>query len=215
MKRSGFTLIELLVVIAIIAILAAILFPVFARAREKARQTSCLSNSKQLGLAFLQYCQDYDDAVPLVAHYGGTNPYSGSYQTYQTLLMPYIKNVQIWHCPSRGGAGATDAYIMGAYPHYGYVCAFFRATRPNEWGSGFCDTTYANLAKVEKPAEMPVFGEASALGVSDDTYGGQRIAPGNKDYYNTFPHNGGRNLILCDGHAKWYQRTQDGQLIFY
>src|SRR5476651_29540 len=72
MKRQGFTLIELLVVIAIIAILAAILFPVFAKAREKARQTSCASNEKQLGLAFIQYCQDYDEMFP-VGTYGNAN----------------------------------------------------------------------------------------------------------------------------------------------
>jgi prepilin-type N-terminal cleavage/methylation domain-containing protein len=64
MKRNGFTLIELLVVIAIIAILAAILFPVFAKVREKARQASCASNEKQLGLAFVQYIQDYDESMP-------------------------------------------------------------------------------------------------------------------------------------------------------
>ena len=215
MRRRGFTLIELLVVIAIIAILAAILFPVFARAREKARQTSCLNNCKQLGLAFLQYCQDFDEGVPLVAHYGGTNPYTGSYQTYQTLMLPYMKNTQIWVCPSRSGPGNAEQYIMGSGPHYGYVCAFFRATRPTEWGSGFCDTTYAKIGAIEKPAEMPVFGEAAYPDCNDITYGQQRIAPGTADYYNAFPHNGGRNLILCDGHAKWYQRTQDGQLVFY
>ncbi len=214
-RHRGFTLIELLVVIAIIAILAAILFPVFARAREKARQTSCLNNCKQLGLAFLQYAQDYDERIPLVAHYGSINPYSGSYETYQTLLMPYMKNTQLWMCPSRSDAGAALAYVMGAYPHYGYACWAYRATRPNEWGSGFCDTKYGKLATLEKPAEMAVFGEASANGISNTTYGGMRIAPGRYDYYNCFPHNDGRNLILADGHAKWYQRYADNTLVYY
>ena len=214
-RAKGFTLIELLVVIAIIAILAAILFPVFARAREKARQTSCLNNCKQLGLAFLQYCQDYDERIPLVAHYGSVNQYSGSYETYQTLMMPYMKNVQLWLCPSRSDVGAALNYIMGAYPHYGYGCWAFRATRPNEFGSGFCNTTYAKLASLERPAEMPVFGEASAYGATDTRFGTHRISPGRNDYYNAFPHNEGRNLVLADGHAKWYQRTQDAQLIYY
>ncbi len=81
--RRGFTLIELLVVIAIIAILAAILFPVFAKAREKARQSSCLSNLKQIGLATLQYVQDYDETLPFYWH-------SGFNMNVQTRLAPYF-----------------------------------------------------------------------------------------------------------------------------
>ena len=87
-RRTGFTLIELLVVIAIIAILAAILFPVFARAREKARQASCLSNVKQQGVAVMMYVQDYDEAFPIDL-YG-----------WVVALRPYTKNEQIWVCPS-------------------------------------------------------------------------------------------------------------------
>ncbi len=94
MKR-GFTLIELLVVIAIIAILAAILFPVFARAREKARQTSCLSNLKQVGTAMLMYIQDYDECYG--QSMSGTT--AGTTTVYHE-LMPYMKNAQILECPS-------------------------------------------------------------------------------------------------------------------
>jgi prepilin-type N-terminal cleavage/methylation domain-containing protein/prepilin-type processing-associated H-X9-DG protein len=213
MRKSGFTLIELLVVIAIIAILAAILFPVFAKAREKARQSSCLSNMKQIGLAWMQYCQDYDERVTLVRHHGVVNSYTGTVPVFYTsLLMPYMKNEQIWICPSRGGAGSALNYIMGYYPHYGYACSFFRATRPVEAGSGFCDTTYASLGSIKLPAEHVVFGEASAYGATNTVYGNERVSPGNNDYYNAFPHNEGRNLILADGHAKWYQRSQDAML---
>jgi len=96
-KQNGFTLIELLVVIAIIAILAAILFPVFAKAREKARQTSCLSNMKQIGLGFAQYTQDYDEKYSsrFICVDTPCHEYS-----YRYALQPYIKNNQIWKCPS-------------------------------------------------------------------------------------------------------------------
>ena len=108
--RKGFTLIELLVVIAIIAILAAILFPVFAQARESARQTSCLSNTKQVGLGLLQYVQDYDEQFPLF-RYPNTNsnanqpdtpwgPWKNANIGWDKAIQPYVKNTQIFRCPS-------------------------------------------------------------------------------------------------------------------
>lgn len=106
-SRSGFTLIELLVVIAIIAILAAILFPVFAQAREKARAISCISNLKQIGLAFLMYTQDYDETFPNAAvgpsDDGGCAPKLSWYNAgggWTTLVNPYIKAGGIYRCPS-------------------------------------------------------------------------------------------------------------------
>ena len=121
-KKSAFTLIELLVVIAIIAILAAILFPVFARARENARRSSCTSNMKQIGLGMIQYTQDYDEAFPI--RYGQTGDgYSGAF----VLIQPYVKSYQILQCPSEptppasctgGGVGGCTDYAyniaMGA-----------------------------------------------------------------------------------------------------
>ena len=97
MRRRGFTLIELLVVIAIIAILAAILFPVFAKAREKARQTSCTSNEKQLGLGFLQYTQDYDEQMPQPLVGGGPG---GAYSRgWAGAIYPYVRSVGVYKCP--------------------------------------------------------------------------------------------------------------------
>jgi prepilin-type N-terminal cleavage/methylation domain-containing protein/prepilin-type processing-associated H-X9-DG protein len=100
-KRSAFTLIELLVVIAIIAILASILFPVFGRARENARKSSCQSNMKQLGLAVMQYTQDYDEKM-VVAEGAYLLP-TGQYSSWDITLQPYVKSLQIFTCPSDGG----------------------------------------------------------------------------------------------------------------
>jgi len=108
----GFTLIELLVVIAIIAILAAILFPVFARLKEKAHQTTCISNLKQLGLAFAQYQGDYDEYFPWGYDFYDPTSWPGTPEISQlvaggrklsVVLDPYIRNAELWHCPSDVG----------------------------------------------------------------------------------------------------------------
>jgi prepilin-type N-terminal cleavage/methylation domain-containing protein/prepilin-type processing-associated H-X9-DG protein len=106
MKHHGFTLIELLVVIAIIAILAAILFPVFAKVREKARQTSCLSNLKQLGLGFTQYDQDNDETGPLGS--GSTNRLMG----WAGRIYPYVKSKGVYVCPDDSTPSASCSYII-------------------------------------------------------------------------------------------------------
>ncbi len=109
MSRRGFTLIELLVVIAIIAILAAILFPVFAKAREKARQTSCLSNLRQISLAVESYVVDHDERYPMSIYLSGMTVW-----TYFDPIMPYMKNAQILQCPSevrRFGLSELQAII--------------------------------------------------------------------------------------------------------
>jgi len=104
-SRKGFTLIELLVVIAIIAILAAILFPVFAKAREKARQTSCLSNQKQMGLAILSYASDYDDTLPMCYYYQNGANSSNGYVQWSGLVMPYVKSQNVFVCSSHKPKG--------------------------------------------------------------------------------------------------------------
>ncbi len=128
--RRGFTLIELLVVIAIIAILAAILFPVFARAREKARQASCQSNLKQQALGCLMYAQDYDERYPMnIWTSSSAVPQPPHQRTYAHNIYPYVKNVQIFECPSTASTGYTPSaagsgdwgpYIQIPYGSYGY-----------------------------------------------------------------------------------------------
>lgn len=117
MRRKAFTLIEILVVIAIISVLAAILFPVFARARENARRASCQSNLRQLALGFMQYMQDYDERTPL-RH--GAAPSLVTAQTpygWADSLQPYLKSTQIFKCPSESGAVSDDPREVG-YTHY-------------------------------------------------------------------------------------------------
>jgi len=106
-NKKGFTLIELLVVIAIIAILAAILFPVFAKVREKARQTSCASNMKQLSLGILMYTQDYDEMFP-IGNGGWTTWTNWQAMNWPNEIQPYVKSVGIFNCPDDAGAGTTD-----------------------------------------------------------------------------------------------------------
>src|SRR6478609_7479917 len=101
LKSRGFTLIELLVVIAIIAILAAILFPVFARARENARRSSCQSNLKQIGLGVMQYAQDYDEILPRSRLYKTDT----AWIPWQSGIQPYVKSAQIFRCPSNVAGG--------------------------------------------------------------------------------------------------------------
>jgi prepilin-type N-terminal cleavage/methylation domain-containing protein/prepilin-type processing-associated H-X9-DG protein len=114
-RKSGFTLIELLVVIAIIAILAAILFPVFAAAREKARQTSCLSNLKQNALATLSYINDYDETFPLTGYASFNNGQTGAQPTclffYFQALAPYEKSQGTWQCPDKPQALTMSGFL--------------------------------------------------------------------------------------------------------
>jgi prepilin-type N-terminal cleavage/methylation domain-containing protein/prepilin-type processing-associated H-X9-DG protein len=145
-RRTGFTLIELLVVIAIIAILAAILFPVFAQAREKARQTSCLSNSKQIGLALLMYVEDYDEQFPS----GRYNPYYPNAADYGKgwagQAYPYTKNAQIFKCPD-DATGQVSGSGITLWP-MSYVYNYNVATHPS-------------LASLNAPAGTVVLAEVT------------------------------------------------------
>ena len=178
MKR-GFTLIELLVVIAIIAILAAILFPVFARAREKARQTSCLSNVKQYMLGILMYAQDYDERLIPGAYPLPVSPYY-----WYNVVQPYLKNTQVQICPSDN----TSLGYGWNYQEFGY----YHASHGTGWATA--------LAQIDKPAETILMGD-NADG------GGSRYLYKSTAYYTVLRHNEGGNMGLCDGHAKWYKAS--------
>ena len=205
MKR-GFTLIELLVVIAIIAILAAILFPVFARAREKARQSSCLSNMKQIGLGILMYAQDYDERFPLQYHHAGAESRwtliePGGRSIWFVYVEPYLKNRQILSCPSAegetysiqddGGSSSTNNPPLS----YGwnYNCILYGQP--------------VKLAQITEPASVVLLCEQNG------TYPYGRwwntLTGSNTNFvWKHSRHNGGSNYAFCDGHVKWAPASQ-------
>jgi prepilin-type N-terminal cleavage/methylation domain-containing protein len=197
-RRPGFTLIELLVVIAIIAILAAILFPVFARARENARKANCTSNVKQIIMAVLSYAQDYDETlIP-----GACPPKGSSYIYWYELLDPYLKNAEIIRCPSMKHAGYGGLGYGWNYLEFGYW--------PSSPGTGWC----THLGEVENPAETILLGDSEDLGA--------RAAPQYFFYlyrrhatYLPKRHLDGGIMGHVDGHVKWYatrelQKAQPG-----
>jgi len=204
MKKHGFTLIELLVVIAIIAILAAILFPVFARAREKARQTSCLSNVKQIALSTLMYVQDYDEKYNFAYTITPT-------VSWPNLLMPYIKNSQLYSCPSD-----PDEWNIGGGIGLSYI-PNYRMFPPGDTAV----PTPVKMAKLTKPSETIMLAEnadGSTSNLQPDcqyAYGtnGSSASSG----YNPWArvslarHNGGSNYAFADGHAKWLNANEGRQ----
>ena len=205
-KRSGFTLIELLVVIAIIAILAAILFPVFARAREKARQTSCLSNVKQIGLGVMMYAQDYDESFP-PSYQWVTAGSDWPLRKWAPTILPYIKNNQIFVCPSDTPSADAGNDSVGPISYASNAALMPGARGP--FG-------VVSLGKVARPSECVMLCDAWAasrycmqpnyyLGPGPTCFArpaGLRPDPDNVDV--SF-HNGGYNACMVDGHAKWYK----------
>ena len=184
MKR-GFTLIELLVVIAIIAILAAILFPVFAKAREKARQTSCLSNVKQLSLAFMQYAQDYDECLPITCQQN-TNI------VWQATVYPYVKNTQAYNCPSATTNLVSQTNCASSR------CYYLNSLLATGWHLGGM-----SLGGIKSPAECVLLAECGTAAALDYETKPSWMTTSNPGCCLASRHNDGQNVGWCDGHAKW------------
>ncbi|MEJ5251747.1 MAG: DUF1559 domain-containing protein [Chthonomonadetes bacterium] len=216
-SRRGFTLIELLVVIAIIAILAAILFPVFAQAREKARQASCISNMKQIALAKLMYAQDYDETLPLNRIFSFDPDLS--YVTWRCVVQPYIKNEGAWICPSAprhlnefywplwvgtpfiGGRGCVCDVTM-TLDDFNANPQRFKGLA-NYASNGHISWYVRTLAYFQKPASTIMVLETHDMWPDLEAW----TIPW--QYYNgtcgslPFWHNKSGNWAMADGHVKW------------
>jgi len=218
-RQRGFTLIELLVVIAIIAILAAILFPVFAQARASARKMICLSNMRQIGLAVHMYAQDNDGLYPSQQHDGvfvnlpgGPIVYPNIQQNYMDELYPYMKSTGIWACPeakphssARKGGWKTGYHFNGAFLSNPPGCK-----APNCSGVAEAAVVEPSNTQImresydyylwEQAYERPYGADAPASKYGRDDCNG----------FKQFPsfHQGGSNLLVADGHAKWLQGSR-------
>ncbi|HQK93945.1 MAG TPA: DUF1559 domain-containing protein [Armatimonadota bacterium] len=187
MRRRGFTLIELLVVIAIIAILAAILFPVFAKAREKARQASCQSNLKQIGLAIAMYAQDHDGCASMhTGGFGYPDLATSEREWWPHRIQPYVKNLQVLICPSYGNWVSRNE-CRGYHSWYGgytATCAVWQG--------------HTNIERFDRPANIVLVLDAICrncnMAGQGDCWAGQY------DCYR--PHNGMNNHLFADGHVK-------------
>jgi len=212
--KLGFTLIELLVVIAIIAILAAILFPVFGRARENARRSTCQSNLKQIGLGILQYVQDYDEMMPFAVGNSNNNSINGT--SWPVLVQPYIKSVQVFKCPSNVNAGTMDYSTLAGVTPSG-VQISYKANGGSRYNSGWttisgnqrpmdysCDGTCtggylggAKVSKIVSTSQTILLFEGRNL-----TY--KRPAAETADQYSmdVTNHLANTNFLFADGHVK-------------
>jgi len=214
---GGFTLIELLVVIAIIAILAAILFPVFSRARDKARQSSCLSNARQVGLAVNQYTHDYDERYP-----------SNHYCIYYLAVQPYMRNDQMWICPSYSG----NYPVRGEFWGLGLAVIADMKTgwlANSDVFGGWGNSMPKKISVIRQPANTVMMAENDNWPPRENAASGQQTAQGAVSpcrtalhaVYNARwatetgaapvhssgriggHHMAGANFIYADGHAKW------------
>ena len=200
-RRAGFTLIELLVVIAIIAILAAILFPVFQRVRENARRTACLSNMKQLGLGVTQYTQDYDERMPSCTDGATGSTLAGGWMSYSNFNTPnvnfdptqgsvytFIKSTGVYVCPDDSAAQSShDSYAISS-----------------------CTAAFAKPPSLRPGKILAAFNNPSGTLLFCEEASGSANAGTNDAYMNytldhiSLRHSGGSNMAFVDGHAKYY-----------
>jgi prepilin-type N-terminal cleavage/methylation domain-containing protein/prepilin-type processing-associated H-X9-DG protein len=202
--KRGFTLIELLVVIAIIAILAAILFPVFAQAREKARQSSCLSNCKQIGIGMRMYLDDYDGAWPF-SWYGA----AGAQYGWDIALYPYTKNTKIFACPSNPTLPQTPKFAKG---YSGVFDGLVRSYAMNGTVSTDQRPNPTFEASIPEPAETIMMLETTSWNYKNsrppdhETY---VITKNDVCQHVPFTiHMGGSNYLFADTHARWARVEQ-------
>jgi len=204
-KGAGFTLIELLVVIAIIAILAAILFPVFARARENARKSSCQSNVKQLAQGVMMYAQDYDET--LLDHCGQTTGIC-----WAAGIFPYIKNVDVYYCPSSGIPRTTGwLYEFGIYRTADLGSSIlFDPQLPRSYAWNLMIDNL-RLSQIDKPAQVICIADSDGTGwtapmntcIGFTSFGATAACAA--EYAHMQPrHMDGMILAFVDGHVKWY-----------
>ena len=201
MKRA-FTLVEVLIVLFVIGVLAALLFPVFSKARENARRSSCQSNLKQIGLGFMQYARDYDETFPLAyADSDGSGSYSSAFDAgWADNLQPYLKSTRLFQCPSETSAyapplRATDYWYSAPASQIESMAVIAEVSRTVLCGDGVA----MPAAFVATHGALAYEGDAPSLKYNRDIWdiseqtggqGGRR-------------HLGGSNFLFCDGHVKW------------
>lgn len=209
-KQRGFTLIELLVVIAIIAILAAILFPVFARAREAARKASCTSNLKQIATGMLMYAQDYDEKFPAGKSNCSHGPFDSWNQNgmgiddfhmqamyFAALTQPYIKNVQVFHCPSARDNIFKDWFSGGQAPVALRAMGFRGIDYEWKLASALAARCGHSMASYSQPAQMMMVVENWSTG-----------APHDSENFGTIDPKSSVNVAFADGHVKFMRNSQ-------
>ncbi len=228
-RRTGFTLIELLVVIAIISILASMLFPAFARAREQARKTVCISNVKQIGLGILQYNQDYDETYPIGFPFWASSltPAPPPDRLLVNVVDPYIKSTQVWTCPSWKGKYTGNPAYVGNYNFLTGECenntvigfqnlndlellasapaSLASLSTPTEHALLFCGVAWQQVNKVAKrpppPGYLPCDVDPEQLPNTPLMNAHSDVSDSQWLYKGA---NGGTTVLYADGHAKYF-----------
>jgi prepilin-type N-terminal cleavage/methylation domain-containing protein/prepilin-type processing-associated H-X9-DG protein len=218
-RKSAFTLIELLVVIAIIAILAAILFPVFAQARERARMSACLSNMRQIGTGLMMYVQDYDETYPYCRFHGADAMLATHAYVWRNAIRPYLKNLDVLGCPSNPGSRTIPGVSTpgNTFPKNGGNAEGWQSEpeqrMPTSYSLNSCAITWVP-ADTKSPAPGPPLRVAQVVRPADTIFISECLWP-NADMYGNwltnpswcpgvFTHQAGRvgNFVFFDGHAK-------------